>query len=239
MKILVMEDDPFIVEALKIHLNKEGYYNLNLTTSKSEALKSIQSDFPDIAILDIREPGDKEAGVNIAKHIKSIESIPIIYISSYPEDKNIAFKTLPDAYILKPNYIGVVNAIELAIFKFYKKDTSNVNENTIFIRDYIFVKKKGTYFKVKKSDILYVKANHGYIDIHTNSNDKYLMSSTMKKFAEQLNDSLFLKVHKSYYINFRQVSAFNSKTVIIGENELPVSKPGYEVLLNLSNRIYT
>ena len=240
-KILVFEDDVYIAKEIAIRLKDAGYSEVNIAHTKKQTFHLIEKNYPDIAILDIREPQDKEAGIKIAKHIKQKKPIPIIFFTAYPEDKRIIYDTKPNAFIEKPNLADVIHAIDLAVRNFYGADLDEKikekNEDVhYFSRDSLFILKKGVYFKVNHKDILFVKADSGCIIINT-SERVFSYSSTIKRFIEQINDPNFLRVHKSYLINFQHITSFNNQQVTILKEEIPMSKRGYENLINVTRRL--
>ena len=240
-KILIFEDDINVIQEIAIHLKDLGYKDIVTAVSKEQALKAIGMTYPDIAILDIREPNDPEAGINIARRLNAIKPIPIIYMTAYPEDKLLTYDTLPNAFIEKPNYVDVFHAIDIAVRNFYViKEKSNVafaDDNSVFaLEEFIFILKNGVYFKVNKKDILFVHADKGCIVINSLDNI-YPISSTIKRFAEQIRDPLFLLVHRSYYINTRHIDSFERGQISVGDTKIPMSKSGYDELLKRIRRL--
>jgi len=234
-KILIFEDDIAVVQEIAIHLKNLGYKDVTTTISKEQALKAIEVSYPDIAILDIREPNDSEAGINIARRLNTIKPIPIIYMTAYPEDKLLTYETRPNAFIEKPNYVDVFHAIDIAVRNFYtlKKELAHL---PVFDENSIFILKNGVYFNVKQEDILFVKADNGCIIIHTSNGITFPYSSTIKRFADQIKAPNFQLVHRSYYINARHINSFNREHVTLGNKKIPMSKSGYEDLLKRVRR---
>jgi len=238
-KILIFENDVYIAEEMAIRLRNAGYQEIAIAISKNQALKALEVSYPDIAILDIRAPGDKEAGINIAKFIRQKQAIPIIYFTAHPNDKSFVYDTKPNAFIEKPNYVDVVHAIDIAVQNFYKKNNPIAKEDLdlpLFSKKFLFILKNGIYFKIKNEDILYVKADHGCIIIHTIEGN-FPYSSTIKRFAEQLDDPYFISVHRSYFINFRHIDSFDTQHVSIVKNKIPMSKTGSKALLKIVHRL--
>ena len=93
----------------------------------------------------------------------------------------------------------------------------------------IYVPKNGTYYKVALSDIQYVNADMGCIIIKTIKR-KFALSSTLMKFAEQINNPNFLFIHRSYYVNIDHISNFQNDKVLIDKESIPMSRSGYKLL---------
>jgi DNA-binding LytR/AlgR family response regulator len=238
-KVLVFEDEVYTAKEIAIRLKNAGYLDVDIAVTKKQAFKAIENSYPDIAILDIREADDKEAGLKIAKYLRQKNPIPIIYYTANPDDKPGIYETRPNAFIEKPNIENVIHAIDLAVKNFHgevDEVLKNEEDPHYFSKDYLFILKKGLYCKVKHEDILYVESDSGCIIIHT-SGGEFSYSSTIKRFTEQVNDPNFLRIHKSYLINLFHIESFNNQQVTISGKEMPMSKRGYENLLSVVRRL--
>ena len=110
-KILIVDDDPDIVEAMKVVLEDKNY-KVASAKSGEEGLKKVKSDKPDLIILDIMmETGDK--GFDVARALKrdkNYKNIPILMLTAIKERTGLDFKNeagdetwLPvDDYVEKP-----------------------------------------------------------------------------------------------------------------------------------------
>ncbi|MBN2204544.1 MAG: response regulator [Thermoleophilia bacterium] len=80
-KILIVDDDPDIVEAGKLVLEREGFEVVS-APNKREGLKMLEETKPDLLILDVmmEEPDD---GLRMARDIrKAGHTLPIIMLTS-------------------------------------------------------------------------------------------------------------------------------------------------------------
>ncbi len=80
-KILIVDDDPDIVEACRLVLEREGY-EVNGASSRAEGMKTLEGGSPDLLILDVmmEEPDD---GLRMAREIrKAGHTFPIIMLTS-------------------------------------------------------------------------------------------------------------------------------------------------------------
>jgi len=101
LKILVVEDDPDILNALNIALGSVGFDVDVLLKGKS----ILQNQFvvPDLFILDRRLP-DVD-GLEICQYLKSkpsYQSVPVIIISASPKIRSKALESGATAFIEKP-----------------------------------------------------------------------------------------------------------------------------------------
>ena len=103
-KILIVDDEPDIVETIKFNLELEGI-ECTAAYDGEEALSKAKKENPDLIILDIMLP--KINGYKIARLLKFDElykHIPIIMLTARTQEKDISLgeQTGADEYITKP-----------------------------------------------------------------------------------------------------------------------------------------
>ena len=129
IKILVVDDDPDIIEILRYNLSLAGYKVKSAFNGK-EAVKKAKLFLPEIILLDIMMP--EMDGIEACTQIKSLPSLKktmIIFLSARSEDftQIAAFDAGGDDYISKP----VKPKILLSkIRSVVKRIHSSVNEKT-------------------------------------------------------------------------------------------------------------
>lgn len=101
MKILVVDDDPHILELVTIHLSRAGY-TVEKALNGSEALSMLESNIPDLAIVDVMMPGMN--GYELTKKIRAEADIPVLLLTAKGEleDKEKGFLAGADDYVVKP-----------------------------------------------------------------------------------------------------------------------------------------
>jgi DNA-binding response OmpR family regulator len=101
-KILVVEDEPDILEFLQVILEEEGY--AVLTSDKGEFLEQLDnSNLPDLIIVDVLLSG--KDGREIVKQMKSQEEtkhIPVIMFSAHPSAEQTAREAGAEDFLAKP-----------------------------------------------------------------------------------------------------------------------------------------
>jgi two-component system, OmpR family, phosphate regulon response regulator PhoB len=84
--IMVVEDEPAIQDLIQINLEMGGYRVL-IHDSAEDALKHIQLELPDLALLDWMLPG--MTGVDMARRLRAdprTRSLPIILLTAKSEE---------------------------------------------------------------------------------------------------------------------------------------------------------
>ncbi|WP_127590193.1 response regulator transcription factor [Paenibacillus lautus] len=99
--ILVVDDDPDIIDMLKLYLEAEGYRTLEAFDGKA-ALEHLQSKHVDLALLDIMMPFID--GFQLLRMMRQDYKIPVILISAKNQelDKITGLKLGADDYVSKP-----------------------------------------------------------------------------------------------------------------------------------------
>lgn len=101
-KILVVDDEPDILEFLQVILEEEGY--AVLTSEKGEFLEQLHNGgLPDLILVDVLLSG--KDGREIVKHLKSQEEtkpIPVIMFSAHPSAEQTAREAGAEDFMAKP-----------------------------------------------------------------------------------------------------------------------------------------
>ena len=101
-RILLVEDEPSLYEALKLNLEIEGY-NVTVAKDGEQALEKFKSSHFQLIILDVMIP--KIDGYVVCETIRlENKKVPIMFLSAKntPEDKINGLKTGADDYMAKP-----------------------------------------------------------------------------------------------------------------------------------------
>lgn len=113
--ILVVDDDRLVLAALAEGLRHAGY-RVTGATGSEDALRMVERDAPDLALLDVRMPGMD--GVELGKRLRERHGIPFLYLSAYG-DRDLVKKAADEGalgYLVKPLDIQqIVPSIEAAL----------------------------------------------------------------------------------------------------------------------------
>ncbi|MGE5633200.1 MAG: response regulator transcription factor [Caulobacteraceae bacterium] len=135
MKILIVDDEPAIVDLIRINLELEGFETCVCYTGQ-QALKVAPVLNPDLIILDIMLPDIN--GFEICKKLQSL-SIPIIMLTAKNDikDKLYGLELGADDYITKPfdsrELSARIKTVLRRIDKFGSKDESTIISGPITI----------------------------------------------------------------------------------------------------------
>jgi len=101
MRILVADDDPQILRALRIMLTARGY-EVAAASDGRAALDAAAAAHPDLVVLDLGMPG--LTGVEVIQALRGWSAVPILVVSGRSEswDKVEALDAGADDYVTKP-----------------------------------------------------------------------------------------------------------------------------------------
>ena len=101
MKILLVDDEPAIVQALEYNLRREGFETASALTGPA-ALELFEKEKPDLVVLDVMLPG--LSGTEICRILRRQSLVPIIMLTARAEetDRVVGLELGADDYVTKP-----------------------------------------------------------------------------------------------------------------------------------------
>ena len=189
-------------------------------SSAIELQAEIESKKIDLIFLDIQMP--EMTGLEF---IKSIENIPqVIFVTSRTSYAIEAFENDVTDYLVKP----------IVYERFLKAAQKAEKINDLFGDEsederIIYVKSDSRLIKVDLTQITMIEALGDYVRIHTKSG-KYTVLSTMKAMSSKLDNTEFLRVHKSYIVRLDKILRIDKNTIYMEKTQIPVSRTYKESL---------
>lgn len=112
-----------------------------------------------------------------------------------------------------------------------------VNSNATIISgydDHFFIKcDKGKIRKIDVADIIYVEASQNYIAIFQ-LNGSYLTNFTLNGIEKVLPNDIFIRVHRSFIVNFNKIRAIESNRIVFDQNIcIPIGQSYRKQVLSL------
>jgi DNA-binding LytR/AlgR family response regulator len=247
IRLLIVEDEPIIAKHLECVLQDLGYGITNSCRTSADALKSLKNDLPDIILCDIHLAGDPWDGVRLAQEIRSIYDLPIIFLTALTDATTIhrAAAVDPDAYLSKPfAERSLYAAIELAVFKFSQKKEHSKDQNEIiqdvenipFFSGNFFIKDKKRLIKVNTEEILWIKADGAYTKLVT-IDRHFFLSTNLGTLESKLKDLPFIRVHRSYLVNFKYIDTIEEDVIAINGERIPIGKSFREAFYKSLNQL--
>ena len=103
----------------------------------------------------------------------------------------------------------------------------------------LYLKKKDDFYAIKQGDIVYIESNHVYCKTVTKSNGEYLNIISLNEYNSLLNDSRFIRPHRSYLANVNHITKvnMNENVLVMGQENVPISRSAKKEMKSLLNLI--
>lgn len=247
LRITIVEDELIVSEDLRQTLESEGYVVTGTFDTAEIALVHIQSEVPDLVMVDIRLKG-KMTGIELTERLRELRPIPVIYVTanSDQETYQLARRTKPQAFLAKPfNARTLLAAVDLAFYNFSEnREADGIIDIEPFDRkptayptaEGFFVRIGGRHRKIKAEELLYVEADGSYAKVVT-ADGTYTISQNLSTFQRKVHLSRLLRVHRSYLINIDHVDSFDDACIYIGKTPVPLSKTYRSDFLSVLNAL--
>jgi two-component system alkaline phosphatase synthesis response regulator PhoP len=153
MKILLVDDEPDILEFMDYNLRKENYDVIKATNGK-EAISQAKKELPDLIILDIMMP--EMDGIETCRQLRDIPEFKntlIAFLTARNEDYSqiAGFETGADDYITKPIKPRVLVSRINALFRRYDGNKKSEKDHIVNIGDLQIDREKYLVYKDSKS----------------------------------------------------------------------------------------
>ncbi len=100
-KVLVVDDEPHIVELVRYNLEREGFH-VTVAYDGQEALQRARTDRPDLIVLDLMLPSVD--GLEVCRTLRRESTVPILVLTAKDGelDRVLGLETGADDYVTKP-----------------------------------------------------------------------------------------------------------------------------------------
>ena len=218
IKIAVVDDDNIYLTRIDAYfrefMNSNSIdYELKTFSSGKALLESVKRIDYDILVLDIDMP--EISGIDIAKNVRKINAnVTIVFVTNMD---NLVFESIkysPFRFVRKTK----MNVEMPELLNSLKKKYSEESKYFTFNFD-------GEMKAVKLTDIVYFESVKHEIYIHMQDNSEYKISDSLNNLLEKYETIGFIRIHKSYVVNFRYIFEFQKNYVILDDHtKIPISK---------------
>lgn len=123
MKILVVDDEPTILETVERKLRREGY-TVFTAGSAEDAMRLYRLVKPDLLLLDVMLP--QRSGMELAQAIRRDSQVPIIFMTAKSaEEDRLQGLELGDDYVTKPFSLAELAARVKSVLRRFTGETPN------------------------------------------------------------------------------------------------------------------
>lgn len=163
MKLLIVDDEPTLLETIEHKLRREGFSTF-VADSAEEGMRLFRRVKPDLIVLDIMLPG--RSGYDLCRAVRKESTTPIIFVSAKSEeaDRVKGLELGADDYMVKPfNLAELVARVRAVLRRSQSETTETIQRGELTIDPSTHVAKlKGDVLELspKEFALLYFLAKH-------------------------------------------------------------------------------
>ena len=215
IRCLLVDDEPPALEILRTYISTlPGLEIVGECHHAVAAFEFLQHHTTDIIFLDINMP--QLLGTDL---LKAVPQPPkVIFTTAYRDYAIEGFELGAADYLLKPYSLDrFLKAVYRAIDKESIKSEPNLQASDQFL----YIRADRKMVKVMVDEILYIESMKDYIRIFL-SGGQIITKQTITAIEAMLPHGEFMRVHRSYIVAQKKISAYNQNSIFIGKTELPV-----------------
>ncbi len=189
------------------------FQQVDTSNNPVEALARLEKGAYDVLFLDIEMP--EMTGLELLQALK--DPVFCILITSKTEHAIEAFEYGVIDYLVKPVRYMRFHAAMQKLQEFLKSRLQ-----TDLDEDNVFIKSSGNQFiKIQLSKVLYLESLADYVNFHMEGGQQHLVLTTMKALISKL-PAHFLRIHRSYVVNYHKIDSVEDDSVTIQKKKLPL-----------------
>ncbi|MBB2145795.1 hypothetical protein GM921_09875 [Pedobacter sp. LMG 31464] len=206
------------VETLKKHIERFPLTKLiGYSTALSIDFNSIVKSEPNIIFVDTSLLLTFKSTL-----LKLGQLATLIYVSDSSGLAYEVFEALGFDYLVKPLSF---DRFEISLNKFIRLSLlapAASFKKTEAITDSFFIRSDNKGQKevlIKCNEVIFIEALQNYVVLHLLGGKKFICHNTLKEMEESLPEAYFIRVHKSFIINYDKVTSIEKNNIVLNENE--------------------
>ena len=219
IKCIIIDDEPLAITVIENHLKNFDHIEIVDTFNNPlNAYRVLEQEKIDLIFLDINMP--KMTGFTF---IENLSYKPLIVITTaYREYAVKSYELNILDYLVKPipfnRFLKTINKVYQQVY------ISNAKADvTLKQEPHIFLKVNKKLIKINLNDILFIESLKDYIKVITTLGD-YVVHKSLTAITEELPQSNFIRIHRSYTISVNKVVALEGNTVEISNRKIPIGR---------------
>jgi DNA-binding LytR/AlgR family response regulator len=220
IKCITIDDEPLALKQVSSFVEKTPFLELVASCKSAfEAMEVLSKEKVDLMFVDIQMPD--LTGIDFVKSLNKEQKI--IFTTAYQEYALEGFKVDALDYILKPfGYDEFLKSANKA--KTYFELIQNSGSKGESKDDYLFVKSEYKIRRIDLNEILYIEGLREYVKIVLKEEKQVLSLMSLKSLEEKLPSERFMRVHRSFIVNLKEVQTIERSRIIFDKTYIPVSE---------------
>lgn len=216
LSILIVDDEPEARELLSYML--QAYQKVSVVGEAGtvdEALELMRKEKPQLVLLDIQMP-EKDGFDFITQARSSVNRPGIIFVTAFEHYAIQAIRNSVFDYIMKPvrqeELFQAIDRFRASKHEVNPQDLSMLLE-VLKGRNPVKMKlnTRSGYVLIEPSQVIYCEADGNYTHLQLSTGNRETATQNLGSIEEQLDDSSFFRVSRSYLINLKYLSRVNRK----------------------------
>ena len=264
IRVLLVDDEPPARKRItKLLSEQPGFETVGTCANGKEALAAIQSEEPDLVLLDVQMP--EMSGLEVLEALDPDTMPAVIFVTAYDQHALRAFELHAVDYLLKPfdderfdlalqrarariegGHLAGLSHRLLALLRSVQEGRdepiSLVDSPPQQPTDRLAIRSGDRILIVKVDDIDWIEGAGVYARLHVGTKT-HLLRETLTNLAEQLDPERFVRIHRSTIVNRERVrelrSYFHGEYIVLLEDgtQLKLSRTYRDSLESIAGRL--
>ena len=230
---VIVDDEPMALNLVESYVEKTPFLIIKMKCSSAiEAMEFVKTNPVDLLFLDIQMPD--LTGIEFSKMLP--KETRVIFTTAFDQYALEGFKVEALDYLLKPfdyaEFLAAANKANTWFELVKGKQQSILSEE----KEFLFVKSGYKQLRIKLADVLYFEGLKDYIKIWLKDNPKPVLTlMSLKSLEEELPETQFLRVHRSFIVSLKNIEEIERSQIIINNQRITVSeqyKPKFLAFVN-------
>ena len=215
MKCLVVDDDPLTCDTVESFLQRIGGVDYCLKVHDgATALHLLAADSFDVVFLDLQLPGLD--GVSLLKALPGQTAVIVISASPDFAAESYGFGVID--YLVKPIEF---ERFAQSIGKLKHSRSTAITGSSDPSEEALFLRNGGVIQRIEFSSLAYIEAQSNYSLFVFDDGHSVMGLVSLRKLENKLPPD-FIRIHRSYIINRKQILHIEGSRLNLGESVLPI-----------------
>lgn len=226
IKCLLVDDEPLAIALLKQHIAQVDLLEVAGDCRNAvKALEVLRMQEIDLLFLDIRMPSI--SGLELLRMLRHPPKV--IVTTAYREYALDGYDLDIVDYLLKPiTFDRFLKSVERCFRQMNPGASTNVPSGSE--APALYIKSGYKNIRLGMDTVLYMESLKDYVKIHT-STGEIMTKYRISEMEADLGSEHFLRIHRSYIVNLKHITAYTASYVEIGGTEIPIGESYKELVL--------
>lgn len=226
---IVIDDEPLALQQLAKYAEDTPLLELRGSfDSAVSALEFLHGESVELLFVDINMP--QLSGLEFVEALP--KGIKVVFVTAHREYALEGFRLDAADYILKPlSYASFLQSVEKVYQRYFSPQAtqsevsaSQVLNDEVLRRGYMFVRSEYRSVRVDFSDILYIESKKEYLDFVMASGEVITSHGSLNALSDKLPANRFLRVHRSFIVNLERIAVVERNCIVFGKQYIAISE---------------